>query len=136
MPRFSNDSMSRLKTCHPELQVLFNEVIKEWDCTILEGHRDAAAQEAAFDRGNTQLHYPHGKHNALPSLAVDVAPFPVAWQDMQRFHLFAGYVLGVASQLRTRGIMKAAVRWGGDWDADHEVRDEAFRDLVHFELKG
>jgi len=135
MPTFNTQSLDRLRTCHPELQVLFLEVIKYFDCTVMEGHRDQVAQEKAFLAGNTKLHYPHGKHNSTPSMAVDVAPCPIDWKDSQRFHLFAGFVLGVASQLRSSGMMKYAVRWGGDWDGDRQVADETFRDLPHFELK-
>ncbi len=135
MPLFSPKSLERLRSCHAELQVLFCEVIKHWDCTVLEGHRNQADQEQAFASGNTKLHFPHGKHNSVPSRAVDVSPYPIDWKDSQRFHLFAGFVLGVASQLRSSGIMKHEVRWGGDWDSDHQVTDETFRDLPHFELK-
>jgi peptidoglycan L-alanyl-D-glutamate endopeptidase CwlK len=39
MPQFGKDSLTKLSTCHPDLQKLFNEVIKHYDCTILEGHR-------------------------------------------------------------------------------------------------
>lgn len=135
MPIFNQTSLARLGTCHAELQVLFHAVVKEWDCTILEGHRGREAQEAAFIAGNTKLHYPNGKHNSTPSMAVDVAPYPLDWRDSSRFHLFAGFVLGVASQLRANGTMRYAVRWGGDWNSNHLVSDETFRDLPHFELR-
>lgn len=135
MPTFSARSLAQLATCHPDLQVLFREVIRYWDCTILEGYRGKEAQEAAFAAGTTQLHYPRGKHNQQPSMAVDVTPYPIDWHDTSRFHLFAGFVLGVATQLRRHGMMDYGVRWGGDWNGDGLVRDETFRDLPHYELK-
>jgi len=128
MPNFSLASKTKLLTCHPELQRLFFEVIRHWDCQILEGHRGKEAQNEAFKKGNSKLQWPKGKHNKLPSLAVDVAPYPIDWKDTQRFIYFAGFVLGVASQL---GIK---LRYGGDWDRDTQMTDEKFRDLVHWEI--
>lgn len=134
MPVFGSESLKQLKTCHPELQVLFHEVIKHFDCKILEGFRNEQAQEEAFKKGNSKLHWPHGKHNRSPSIAVDVTPVPVQWNNFSRFYWFAGYVLGTAQQLKERGIMKHDVRYGGDWDSDKEIADNKFADLVHFEL--
>ena len=30
--------------------------------------------------------------------------------------------------------MGVAIRWGGDWDKDNELKDNGFDDLMHFEL--
>ena len=90
MPKFSQSSFSKLSTCHPDLQALFYEVIKFFDCTILEGYRNEADQESAFAKGNSKLHYPHGKHNANPSMAVDVTPYPI---DFNNEKLAAGRIL-------------------------------------------
>lgn len=130
MPHFSQRSLNRLATCHPDLQAVFHAVITHFDCSILEGHRSRDSQEAAFARGQSKLRWPRSKHNTSPSLAVDAAPWPIDWEDRERFHLFGGTVLGIARQ---KGI---ALRWGGDWDGDFQVRDNRFDDLVHFELKG
>tara|TARA_R100000049_G_C1942850_1_gene87291 strand:- start:744 stop:1133 length:390 start_codon:yes stop_codon:yes gene_type:complete len=128
MPRFSSRSIGRLKTCDLKLQQLFDTVVKGFDCTILEGHRDGERQNKLFDEGRTKVRYPHGKHNDSPSQAVDVAPYPLDWNDRDRFHYFAGYVMGIAKQM---GI---SLRFGGDWNMDTQVKDNKFDDLVHFEL--
>ncbi|HSH41651.1 MAG TPA: hypothetical protein VK973_05940 [Arenicellales bacterium] len=128
MPRFSRTSMSRLETCDERLQALFARVIEGWDCTILEGHRDKTAQNAAFEEGNSKLRWPDGKHNRLPSIAVDVAPYPIDWGNTKRFYAFAGYVIGIAEE------MDIPIRWGGDWDGDRDLDDQSFNDLVHFEI--
>src|ERR1051325_6998817 len=90
MPKFSLSSFSKLSTCHIDLQVLFYEVIKTFDCTVLEGYRDQASQEKAFMDRKTTLQWPNGKHNSNPSNAVDVTPCPVNWEDKDRFYYFAG----------------------------------------------
>ncbi len=136
MPKFSQDSFSNLSTCHIDLQVLFYEVIKSFDCKILEGYRNEEGQEQAFKAGNTQLHWPDGKHNKQPSMAVDVAPYPIDWKNNKRFYWFAGYVMGIAQVLKDEGKMTHSVRFGGDWDSDKDIDEERFRDLVHFELVG
>jgi len=138
MPKFSKRSISNLSTCHKDLQTLFNEVIKTFDCIVTEGYRDKDAQEKAFNAGNSKLHYPHGKHNKNPSHAADVYPYEpkvaVDWSDNERFHYFAGYVMGIAQKLKDEGRMTHSVRWGGDWDRDTQVKDESFRDTGHFEI--
>ena len=74
MPLFSQTSKARLSTAHPDLQRLFNEVVKHWDCTIVCGHRGKEEQDKAFAEGKSKVKWPNGRHNKLPSLAVDVMP--------------------------------------------------------------
>ena len=129
MPKFGNKSKARLSTCDQRLQDVFNEVIKYVDCSVLEGHRSKERQNILYDEGKTKVRYPKGRHNASPSLAVDGAPYPIDWNDRERFHLFAGFVLGVARR------MGVTLRWGGDWNMNFEVDDNKFDDFPHFELK-
>ncbi len=128
MPKFGKNSRERLATCDEKLQDVFNEVIKYVDCSVLEGHRDERKQDKYFEEGKTKVRYPMGRHNSKPSRAVDVVPYPVDWEDRERFHLFAGFVLGMA---RRMGI---SLRWGGDWNMNFEVDDNKFDDFPHFEL--
>lgn len=79
MAKFSSTSQEKLLTCHPDLQKVFKEVIKTFDCTILVGHRDQQAQDKAFAEGKSKKSWPDSKHNTTPSRAVDVAPFPIDW---------------------------------------------------------
>ena len=130
MPQFGTKSKSKLSTCIPELQEVFNEVIKTVDCSVLEGHRSKDKQNALYKEGKTKVTYPKGRHNSSPSRAVDVVPYPIDWDDRERFTLFAGFVLGIA---KSKGI---DLRWGGDWDQDWYVHDNRFDDFPHFELRG
>ena len=129
MPKFGKRSKSRLETCDQKLQDVFNEVIKHVDCSILEGHRSGERQDQLFEEGKTKVKFPNGRHNANPSRAVDVAPYPINWDDRERFHLFAGFVLGIAKS------MGVNLRWGGDWNMNFEVDDNQFDDFPHFEIK-
>ncbi len=135
MPMFSQESFSKLSTCHHDLQVLFFEVIKSFDCIVLEGYRNQEDQEAAFKAGNTKLHYPNGKHNSQPSLAVDVAPYPMPpWSHTTDFVYFGGYVMGIAEMLYQQGKISHKIRYGGDFNVNERVSDSSFFDCVHFEL--
>ncbi len=130
MPHFSDKSVSNLATCDTRLQRLFQRVVGDFDCTILEGHRNKERQNQMAEEGRSQVRWPDGRHNAMPSLAVDVTPYPIVWDDRERQTLFAGFVLATAK------AMGIKLRWGGDWDNDTEVRDNRFDDLVHFEIVG
>ena len=135
MSHFSRRSIERLETCHPELEELFREVVLHFDCAVLCGHRGQEEQDEAFYAGRSKLKWPQSKHNQVPSLAVDVAPwYPdpphIRWNDRERFYYFAGVVQGLAISL------DIPLRWGGDWDRDTEVKDQSFFDLPHFELMG
>ena len=138
MPKFSQESFSKLSTCHLDLQVLFYEVVRYFDCTVTQGHRNQHDQDEAFRLGATTLKWPNGKHNRQPAMAVDVYPYPMDLssepKNIARYYLFAGYVCGIAEQLKAQGKMGHSIRWGGDWDSDKDLSDQKFDDLVHFEL--
>ncbi len=142
MPRFGKTSSDRLSTCHPLLAELMRKVVKTRDCAILEGHRTERRQNELFAQNRTKVRWPDSQHNALPSLAVDVAPWyndapHVRWPDpncsthareLGQWYLFIGYVQRTAEEL---GI---AIRCGADWDGDGLATDQSFHDLPHIEL--
>lgn len=135
MPKFSQSSQIQLATCHPELQVLFNKVIQFFDCQVLEGFRGEQDQNKAYQEGSSKLRWPNGKHNRMPSDAVDVSPYPVIWNNLARFYWFSGYVLATARSLKEQAKMTRDIRYGGDWNRNYDITDEkGLRDLVHFEL--
>ena len=128
MYTFSHKSLTNLATCHDDLQILFQEIIKCYDCTVIQGWRSNEEQNEYFRAGRSKLRGGQSKHNASPSLAVDVVPYPIDWNDYKRFYHFSGIVKGIASSL------KIPIRWGGDWDNDNNFKDQTFHDLPHFEL--
>jgi len=128
MPKFSRRSNKRLDTCHPDIQKVMREIVKTFDCTVIWGHRPKAAQNQAYLAGHSTKQWPDSKHNQKPSIAIDIIPYPVDWDDRERMTLFAGHVL------RQAHIMGIKLRWGGDWNQNNEVKDNRFDDLAHFEL--
>lgn len=81
MPTFSNQSKKMLETLDPRLQKVCNSLIKWFDFKILQGHRNKEDQDKAYNEGKSKVKWPNGKHNANPSLAVDIAPYPIDWRD-------------------------------------------------------
>lgn len=132
MPSFSNTSLNKLITCDHRLQLVLNEAIKIVDFVVLEGHRGEKAQNEAVANGTSQLPWPKGKHNSMPSKAVDIAPYlpevKIDWKDMIAFGRLMGIVQAIGHQ---HGIK---LRFGLDWDGDFRSRDENFVDAPHVEV--
>lgn len=134
MPHYGETSRKRLSTCSLNLQKVFNEVIKHIDCTIVEGVRSKEDQNEYFEKGKSRVVWPDGKHNVESPgelcEAVDAGPYingAISWKKDHCLY-FAGVVMGIAL------MMGIKLRWGGDWDMDHEpITDQEFQDLVHFE---
>ena len=123
MPKFGRRSNLNINTCHPKLQQLFREVVKHYDCSIIWGHRNEEQQDEMYLAipPITTKKWPDSKHNELPSRGIDVAPYPIEWDNIDRFSHFAGYVQCTADRL---GI---EIEWGGWWTKP--------KDYVHFQLK-
>ena len=125
MFRFGKKSKERLKGVDARLVSVLNELIKIMDVTIIEGVRSSERQEELLKQGLSKVKY--SKH--IEGKAVDLAPYPIDWDDLERFYYMGGMIRGIGKEL---GIN---VRWGGDWDSDGNIRDQSFNDLVHVEIK-
>lgn len=145
MPKFSKASLAKLDTCHPDIKKVMLEVIKELDIAVNFGHRTAAEQLVLFKKGrvfNNGRWVKTGKtvtdkdgtirkskHNYLPSLAIDIYPFPLDWNNLDRFHHQKDVVMKCANRLGVELV------WGADWDGDGNIAEHTLQDYPHFELK-
>jgi len=118
MPNRSKKSAERLATCDTDLNLLFDEVLLHWDHSILDGHREEARQNQYYKEKKSKLKWPNSKHNRYPSRAADVAPYPIDWDNRQRFLEFRGVVYAIASRLEIK--LNKTISW----------------DLCHWELRG
>lgn len=128
---FSNFSLTKLNTCHLDLQLLFSVVVRSYDCKIICGYRSKYDQDQAFLTGASKVQYPNSKHNLTPSMASDVAPYQLGKgviKNVYQCYHFVGFVLKTAETL---GI---PIRCGADWNMNKNVTDQKFNDLWHFEL--
>lgn len=131
--KFGKTSQMKLYTVHPDLEIIMGDALDTgiMDFSIIEGHRRQVEQNKYYDLGKSRVKFPDGKHNKIPSKAVDAAPFINGKVSWNRLHccVLAGIILACAAK---RGIK---LRWGGNWDMDGEpITDQDFQDLVHFEL--
>ena len=74
MPSYSPSSKEKFDTLCPELKDTMSTVLERYDHTIFCGHRGEAAQNEATANGTSTKKWPDGKHNRLPSDAVDAGP--------------------------------------------------------------
>jgi len=131
MPKFGKRSRERLATCDPRLQELFEKVVELVDISIICGQRGKAAQQAAFSSKHSSVQYPNSRHNTTPhSFAVDWAPYPIDWEDRDRFLYVAGIIYGVAREMGIDNI-----RNGADWKRNGRVGGNgSLDDLGHTEI--
>jgi|TARA_R110000772_G_scaffold13042_4_gene39000 hypothetical protein len=130
MPKFGKRSKERLKGVDTKLVNVLNELIKIMDCAIIEGVRSEEKQNEYFKKGKSKKDGIVNKGMHQLGKAVDLAPYPIDWNDRDRFHYMGGMIRGIAKQLNIN------VRWGGDWDSDGQTKDNSFDDLVHVEIRG
>lgn len=138
MATFGKESLAKLNTCHPDIQKVMHEAIKHYDFTILYGTRTVEEQFELFKKGRTLVagkwvkakggstvtnldgKTKKSNHNYSPSLAIDIAPYPIDWNDISRFKALA---LVVKKAMVTVGV---TISWGGDW--------KKFIDYPHYEV--
>jgi len=100
------------------------------DVTVLQGVRSKEEQEELVRKGMSKtLKSKHLKQNDGYSHAIDLAPFPIDWNDKDRFIYMQGMVRGIA------GALNIKIRSGIDWDSDGKIKDHSFFDGPHVELE-
>ena len=128
MRKYSKTSQSKLDSTDIRLQKIFTELLQVYDHSVLSGYRGEEGQNILFAEKKSQLRFPNSLHNTNPSKAIDVAPYPIDWNDTSRFFYLAGIVMGIAY---THGV---TLRWGRNWDMDGDFKDNFFNDYGHFEI--
>lgn len=126
--KFGVKSSANLSTLHEDLQMILKDAIQYIDFSVLCGHRDKLEQNQLYKEGKSKVQYPNSKHNTEPSLAVDIAPYPINWNNTQRFAEMIRFIQGLAF-----GKWNIRLRVGMDWNCDY-IRNESFYDFPHVEL--
>ena len=114
------------------LQVVMRRLRDEYmDVSLVSGHRGEAEQNSLFTQKKSKLEYPNSKHNAYPSLAVDFMVYPWPGREAKQWASLA-YAAACAIQIgKEEGVH---IRWGGDWNQNHDLTDQTFDDLFHLEI--
>jgi len=132
--------MSQLASCERDIQTIFMEVVKHFDCSVIEGHRTAERQNFHWAKGrhlkregldvqkrsNWIVADPDkivtqkdgfeklSRHQGSPSKAVDIVPYPDMWKSKDTLLELRGVVKYVQEKLMSEGKIDAMVDNGGD----------------------
>tara|TARA_R110001632_G_scaffold2379_1_gene10565 strand:- start:163 stop:513 length:351 start_codon:yes stop_codon:yes gene_type:complete len=110
--------MQSLSGVHPDLVAVVKLAITitEQDFTVIEGIRNINRQRELVKKGaSTTMNSRH-----ITGHAVDMVPWPVDWNDLERFEIMSEAMKAAAEEL------EIPIVWGGDW--------KSFYDAPHFEL--
>jgi len=111
-------SMQSLSGVHPDMVAVVKRAIEitEVDFTVIEGIRNINRQRELLKAGkSTTMNSRH-----ITGHAVDMVPWPVDWEDLERFETMSEAMKEAAEELNI------PIVWGGDW--------KSFYDAPHFEL--
>ena len=121
-------SLDRLKGVNPSLVAVFKRACETmpFDVTVLEGLRTYERQQELLKQGATKVSI--SRH--MSGDALDIAPYPIDWNDLERFQIVAEHMFKAAEEL---GVV---IRWGGTWERTFTkpVKWAKFLDAPHFEL--
>lgn len=128
MYKFSNKSLSKLnnKKFHPSLRRLLTKAIETTpiDFTIIETVRTKEQQVINVKNGASKTmrtrHLPEVNKSGYAE-AVDIAPYPIDWSNIERFKQLAKHIK------KTAALIGIQIEWGGDW--------KTFKDYLHWQLK-
>jgi len=141
MPEFSKQSANNLSSCHSDLIMLFTQLIKYYDFTVLHGHRTPQEQYELYLKGREKqgdiVTYKDGyenksKHNYLPSKAVDIITYHnekphYRWDNKDEHQYLGGLAMGMYHRLKREGLIKSTIEWGGHFNSLY--------DPFHFQIK-
>lgn len=138
MYQLGSKSKQTLKGVHPNLVRVIERAIQlsSQDFTVLEGIRTPQRQEELYAQGRTKpgpvvtwtLKSRHFIQADGWGHAVDLAPYPLDWNDLSKFEAIADAMFQASKELGT------PLRWGADWDSDGRPRERGETDSPHFEL--
>lgn len=128
MYKFGKNSMKHYNTLHPKLQEVLDIAIQYVDFSIVDGHRSKEIQDHYYESGKSKVKFPDSKHNAKPSLAVDLVPYPEMWSDLDKLQSLAYFIKGIGA---AKGYN---LRLGCDWNNNFKTQDENFLDYPHIEI--
>lgn len=131
--KFSKQSEQRLTGLNPKLVQVVRLALQrtKQDFLVLEGLRTPQRQRELYNQGRTtpgKIVTWTMKSNHLTGNAVDLVPYPVDWNTVEKFDQIALAMFSAANEL---GIK---IRWGADWDMDGRSRERGESDSPHFEL--
>ena len=111
-------SLQNLSGVHPDLVAVVKRAVQitTQDFTVIEGVRNIERQRQLVAKGASKTM--NSRH--ITGHAVDMVPWPVDWNDLERFKIVSEAMKDAAEELNI------PIVWGGDW--------KSFYDAPHYEL--
>ena len=138
MYTYSERSKKNLATCHIDLQLICYELLKHFDHSVVCGYRNEEDQNMAFKSGNSWVKYPDSKHNLIPSMAVDLQPYPAepvgTQAEYDKFSVMGGMFMLIAKQMFDRGLIHHKITWGRLWKPEKLYSKQKRLDYYHFQF--
>jgi len=144
MPSFGPVSMERRRQVHPKLGMVLDRAIQRIAFGIVRAYVDEAEQEAAFNSGASDMHYPDSGHNhTVPAptpddpnrrepcaVATDLVPLTAQyphgdWNSHTGFILIAAAMQAAAADCGVKLRHWPLVLANGNEDRDHWELDES-----------
>lgn len=122
-------SVDRLHGVHPALVDWAFRVVSIMDVRVIYGVRTQEEQRQLLKAKATRtMNSYHLIQSTGYGHAIDLAPYPIDWKDLNRFYVMGGIGLAIAHD------MDLPVTWGRDWDGDMDFADQEFNDFLHWQL--
>ena len=105
--------------------------ISEVDFSVLEGVRTLERQRELYAQGRTapgKIVTWTMKSRHIEGKAVDLVPYPLDWNDLEKFNKIKDAMFQAAKELDVN------LRWGADWNGNGEYREKGEYDSPHFEI--
>lgn len=131
--KLGKTSLARLKGVDETLVNVVKRAIEisEVDFTVLEGVRTLERQRDLYAQGRTapgKIVTWTMKSRHIEGKAVDLVPYPLDWNDLDKFNKIKDAMFQAAKELDVN------LRWGADWDGDGNYREKGEYDSPHFEI--
>lgn len=131
--KLGKTSLARLKGVDETLVNVVKRAIEisEVDFTVLEGVRTLERQRELYAQGRTapgKIVTWTMKSRHIEGKAVDLVPYPLDWNDLEKFNKIKDAMFQAARELDVN------LRWGADWDGDGNYREKGEYDSPHFEI--
>ena len=131
--KLGKTSLARLKGVDETLVNVVKRAIEisEVDFTVMEGVRTLERQRELYAQGRTapgKIVTWTMKSKHIEGKAVDLVPYPLDWNDLEKFNKIKDAMFQAARELDVN------LRWGADWDGDGNYREKGEYDSPHFEI--
>lgn len=131
--KLGKTSLARLKGVDETLVNVVKRAIEisEVDFTVLEGVRTLERQRELYAQGRTapgKIVTWTMKSRHIEGKAVDLVPYPLDWNDLEKFNKIKDAMFQAAKELDVN------LRWGADWNENWHYREKGEYDSPHFEI--